>query len=78
MSSPTLKIIMQHWNSELEGVGSVDLPFNIEKVCLEIDELFLDNKRLNHVLEIKKETIVNLLKENDRLKNECERLAKRQ
>lgn len=47
MSSPTLERIMKHWTEPLEGdAGSVDLPFDVQAFCAEMDALTDENRRL--------------------------------
>ena len=39
MGSPTLEMIMKHWCKPLDDeVGWIDLPFNVEAFCAEMDE----------------------------------------
>lgn len=52
MSSPTLKKILEHWNEPFGGHdGSIDLPFDVEAFCAEIDSLFAENRKLTKRVE---------------------------
>lgn len=50
MSSPALAMIMKHWykgeRQELNEKGHLDLPFNIEAFCREMDEKITDLGKL--------------------------------
>jgi hypothetical protein len=49
--SLTLKHILQHWTAKIEGdAGCIDLPFNLEKFCLENDEKLAELEAAKQVI----------------------------